>query len=544
MMPRLSGYEVCRLLRRSHTRQELPVIFLTAKHRASDLETGFASGASDYLTKPVAKRELLARVAVHLELLDAHRRLRRLFDEKTIWSEELAASNAELSRFTYTVSHDLKSPLVTINGFLGLLEKDARGGNFERMEHDLRRIRGATARMKQLLDDLLELSRIGRTGGRPEEVDLGTAACEALAMVARGVADRRAEVTIAPGLPAVTGDRVRLIQLYQNLLENAVKYLGDQPSPRIEAACRQDAEETVFFVRDNGMGIEAEYQRKVFGLFERPATRTVSEDRRGRLWLTTNQGLSRLDHLFDLSPGHLWIGTDGGGLDRFDPTTETFSHHRHDPADPASLAHDEVRSTFEDDVGALWIGTDGGGLHRLDVERGVFTRYRHRPVDRSSLSNDFVRAIYRDRSGILWIGTDGGGLNKLDRDKNAFRLYRHDPHDPDSLSHDIVFSICEDSAGALWASTGSTRSAASIPSTATGPRIPGASATTRAGRSSRTQKGRCGSAPSADSTASTCGRSAGRSLGSGRSRPSCGSSPSSRTSCWPTAPSSSRSAAG
>ncbi len=303
MMPRMSGYEVCRELRRRNSRQELPVIFLTAKHRTSDLATGFASGANDYLAKPIAKRELVSRVAAHLDLLDAHRQLASLLAEKTAWTGELEARNAELARFTYTVSHDLKSPLVTINGFLGLLEKDAREERFERMEHDLQRIRGATARMRQLLDDLLELSRVGRTAGTLEDVELGAVACEALSMVATQVADRGVEVAIAPDLPAVTGARLRLIEVYQNLLENAVKYMGDQPEPRIEVDARRDGEGIVFCVRDNGMGIDPAYHRKVFELFER-----LSADTAG-----TGVGLALVKRIVEVHGGRVWVESEGRG---------------------------------------------------------------------------------------------------------------------------------------------------------------------------------------------------------------------------------------
>ncbi len=107
MMPRMSGYKVCRALREHHSLEELPVIFLTAKNQVSDLVAGLAAGGNDYLTKPIGKDELLARVRTHLELLSVHRRL--------------ATKNAELARFNYTVSHDLKNPLTTIKNFLGTL---------------------------------------------------------------------------------------------------------------------------------------------------------------------------------------------------------------------------------------------------------------------------------------------------------------------------------------------------------------------------------------------------------------------------------------
>ncbi len=189
-----------------------------------------------------------------------------------------------------------------------MLERDARGGQFERMEHDLKRIRGATARMKLLLDDLLELSRVGRTTNPPEEVDTGAVACEALAMVAGPVANRGVEVVVAPDLPPVTGDRLRLTEVYQNLLENAVKYMGDQPEPRIDVGSRRDPaaegrEETVFYVADNGMGIAPEYHRKVFGLFERLDAGTEG----------TGVGLALVKRIVEVHGGRIWVESEGLG---------------------------------------------------------------------------------------------------------------------------------------------------------------------------------------------------------------------------------------
>jgi signal transduction histidine kinase len=182
---------------------------------------------------------------------------------------ELEAKNAELERFVYTVSHDLKSPLITIRGFLGFLEQDVLAGDMAGVKTDMARIIGATDKMQQLLTELLELSRIGRLMNPPEQVSLGDLAREAVEMVQGRLEEAGVIVEIAPDLPMVYGDRSRLREVLENLVDNAVKYMGDQPDPRVEIGMRRAGEESVFFVRDNGIGIEPRYHEKVFGLFER-----------------------------------------------------------------------------------------------------------------------------------------------------------------------------------------------------------------------------------------------------------------------------------
>ncbi len=310
MMPKMSGYEVCRILRQKSSLEELPVIFLTAKNRVSDLVTGFASGANDYLTKPVAKNELLARVGAHLQLLDAHRRLERLLAERADRIEglgekarELEAVNAELERFTYTVSHDLKSPLLTIRGFLGLLQKDVARGDAERVENDVRRIENAADTMQQLLDDLLELSRVGRQVHPPEEVPVVELAMEAADLVAAEIAERGVELEIMSSMPSIFGDRIRLLQVLQNLIHNAVKFLGDQPEPRIEVGVRQDGTETVVYVRDNGIGVEPSDQEKAFGLFQQ-----LAGTKKG-----TGIGLALVKRIVEVHGGRIWVESEGKG---------------------------------------------------------------------------------------------------------------------------------------------------------------------------------------------------------------------------------------
>ncbi len=223
---------------------------------------------------------------------------------------ELEAKNHELERFTYTVSHDLKAPLVTIRGFLGLARKGAAAVAGDpsaalRLDRDLDRIDAAAAKMAELLEDLLELSRVGRHSGSIEEVALGDVAGEAAERVAGALTIRGARVRIAPDLPAVQGDRARLVELLQNLLDNAVRYLGDQPSPRIEVGVRHGsgAGEPVLYVRDNGIGIEPRYHEKIFELFQRLDTDTEG----------TGVGLALVKRIVEVHGGRIWVESEGAG---------------------------------------------------------------------------------------------------------------------------------------------------------------------------------------------------------------------------------------
>lgn len=216
---------------------------------------------------------------------------------------ELEQKNAELERFTYTVSHDLKSPLITISGFLGGIESDARAGNYERMSKDIARISGAAERMKLLLDELLELSRIGRIVNAPVSVPLGELVREVVDSLSGPIRDRGVEVLIQEDLPTIRGDRVRLAEVIQNLIENAIKFLGDQEHPKIEVGSRLDGSTRVFFVRDNGVGIDATYHAKIFGLFDKLDPSSPG----------TGIGLALVKRIVELHGGKIWVESEGPG---------------------------------------------------------------------------------------------------------------------------------------------------------------------------------------------------------------------------------------
>jgi signal transduction histidine kinase len=217
---------------------------------------------------------------------------------------DLAAKNAELERFTYTVSHDLKSPLVTIRGFAGLAGTDLAAGKLDRVRQDLGRIVAASDKMQGLLEDLLELSRVGRVVNPPEDVPLGQLAREALELVKGQLDQGRVEVEVAEDLPVVRADRRRLLEVLQNLVENAAKFTGTAPRPRIEIGSRRDGQEPVFYVRDNGRGIDPRFLERVFELFEKlepgiegtgvglALVRRIIEAHGGRAW-AESEGLGR-----------------------------------------------------------------------------------------------------------------------------------------------------------------------------------------------------------------------------------------------------------
>jgi signal transduction histidine kinase len=215
----------------------------------------------------------------------------------------LEAQNAELERFAYTVSHDLKSPLITIKGYVGVLREELAKGNTDAVEHPLSRIANATDKMDQLLRELLELSRIGRMMNPPEDVPLGDLARETVALLRRQVDEKGVQVEISPDLPVVFGDRIRLAEVVQNLVDNAVKYMGDQAHPRVEIGSRRDGDETVCYVRDNGIGIAPSVRERVFGLFEQ-----LDPGADG-----SGIGLSLVKRIVEVHGGRVWVESEGLG---------------------------------------------------------------------------------------------------------------------------------------------------------------------------------------------------------------------------------------
>ena len=225
----------------------------------------------------------------------------RMHERETI-IEELGRKNAELEQFTYTVSHELKSPIVTIKNYLDIMNKDVQQNKYESMQRDIQRVLMATDKMHATLLDILELSRIGRVANPDEIIDVGAIVQEAIEIVAGRLQIHSITVNVAPKFPSVYGDRMRLRAVFENLIDNAAKYMGGQVSPTINIGAR-DGEPPVFFVSDNGMGIESQYQSRIFNLFEKldPASDG------------TGVGLTFIKRVVEVHGGKMWVESEGLG---------------------------------------------------------------------------------------------------------------------------------------------------------------------------------------------------------------------------------------
>ena len=292
MMPEMDGIEVCRRFKVEAVTRQIPVIFLTASNEMEHLVKGFEAGAVDYITKPFNPPELLARVRTHLELKHARQRLREMNDEK--------------NEFMGIAAHDLRSPLNAVKGYSEMILED---GQIDPEQADLvRRIHEATERMVQMVQNLLDANRIERG-----EMKLNLAPTELTSLLGSVVETQRPRATAkqqtihlqnetAP--VTVIADPNVMVQVLENLVSNAVKY--SPPGKNIFVRLKKESGAVRCEVQDEGPGLSAEDQKKLFGKFARLSAKPTGGEH------ATGLGLSIVKKMVEAMNGKVWCESEPG----------------------------------------------------------------------------------------------------------------------------------------------------------------------------------------------------------------------------------------
>ncbi|HTR55493.1 MAG TPA: ATP-binding protein [Kofleriaceae bacterium] len=268
MMPRMTGVELLQALRADPKTNTIPIVLVSARAGEEAIVDGLETGADDYLVKPFSARELVSRVTTHLELARTRRAATKaaltLARTRAALLDDLERKNKELDSFNYAVSHDLRAPLRSIDGFSRALVEDFRTMLPPEARDFLGRIRSSAQRMAELIEDLLRLSRVTRADLNRDTIDVSAIAAGVLGELQRANPERKVEIVVEPDVRA-HADRQLLRITLENLLGNAWKYTAKTPVARIEFGARDGA----IYVRDNGAGFDMRLAHRLFGAFQR-----------------------------------------------------------------------------------------------------------------------------------------------------------------------------------------------------------------------------------------------------------------------------------
>jgi hypothetical protein len=297
-MPEMDGFEVARLARQNPSSSLVPIIFVTAMVETEEnMLRGYGSGAVDLLFKPVNATILRSKIHVFLELYRSQRRLAAEIEahKKTL---------ADVEAFNYSVSHDLRAPLRAVEGFSQILLEDHAHVLDDQGKSHLQRVAAAAQRMGQLIDDLLNLSKISRAELRPQTVDVTAIAQSVLDDIRSSAPDREVESVVHPVMSA-RGDARLLRIVLENLLRNAWKFTRGNVRGRIEVGCKRDeGGAATYYVRDDGVGFDLSHASNLFKPFHRLHSASDFEG--------TGIGLAIVQRIIHHHRGRVWAEAEPG----------------------------------------------------------------------------------------------------------------------------------------------------------------------------------------------------------------------------------------
>jgi two-component system, sensor histidine kinase and response regulator len=266
-MPIMDGFETASFIRARPRSHHIPIIFVTAFDDTLDrISKGYSIGAVDYIMKPVNADFLRSKVKVFIELSLKTKSLEREVRERQRVEDELRSSNRELEAFSYSVSHDLRTPLRAINGFSEILADSYQQKPLDQQGHHcLRQISKNAKQMNDLIEDLLTFSRMGREKVEMSALDPAEVLTQSLALLNLAEAETRIEKKF----PSVLGNRVLLGQVFANLIGNAVKFVAGGTHPVVTVRGETSGDRVRIWVEDNGIGIDPSLHDRLFRVFER-----------------------------------------------------------------------------------------------------------------------------------------------------------------------------------------------------------------------------------------------------------------------------------
>jgi len=297
-MPDMDGYELAQILREEEKTQDLPFIFISAVYTDNNnIFKGYEKGAFSFIAKPFEPQILINKVKFFIEKHKQSESLKQLNEELRIKNREMEIANKDLESFSYSISHDLRAPLRSINGFSEILMMNHAETLDPQAKRYLERIVDNGVKMHKLIDTLLNLSKLGKHEMVKEDIDMN-------ALVNSIIHDYQVDVNHSKinwkisNLPTFHGDAELMKQVLVNLISNAVKYSSKKDNPEVEIACENDNGKIKCWVKDNGAGFDMSFKDKLFDVFQRLHTPSEFEG--------NGVGLAIVKRIIKKHDGEIW----------------------------------------------------------------------------------------------------------------------------------------------------------------------------------------------------------------------------------------------